>query len=1285
MNSILKRFLPGALSIAMTATAIPMTFAHAEEQTDPYPYTLFAASQEEGAITVNAGNFCVNGNVATNGAIVSSGNMNINGSRTENVGESMIIIFDKIDNRYFSSYNVDEHTEDYFLDELNININVPTEVQGEATLTGNININSALKALEDVNLYGEVKNTNDSVIFSKYGDIIIDSQNVNLNGLVYAPFGVVDITAQNLNLNNVVIIADSIRLDCPNVNVNHGYESARFVSGTSEPLDIPEDEWQYMKDENENGFPDFFENPANWSLLKDTDGDRLPDCVEHHIGTNASLVDSDGDTLDDYYEIFITFTDPTLSDTDNNGITDGNEDFDTDNLVNHLEQTQNTSPWTNDSDDDGLIDGDEVYTYHTNPLEPDTDFDGLSDADEIELGTNPINCDSNSNGIPDNEEKFEQTFTYDVENENCAIEQVIVSMECTGNIQNTTSIESMMDKDYLSTNVVGLVGEPFEINTTSEHNSATIKFKINKTRLNGIPFDNLLFLWYDKANKTYVEIETVHDSENSVVSIITNHFSEYMIVDSQEWFSAWQNDLHSDIDMHDPNGTDTILVIDCSGSMYNNDRNEIGRKQAAESFIESMRSNDRVAILAEDSSPTPLIEFTSADKKESLLNALDSIYSTGGNNFNASLSKCVEMFNNDSISTHRNIVFMSDGGCDLSDTVLDDVNEAGATVFAVGFGDSSWDFTLDHMASYTEGHFFKALSTDMLKHIYKKLGLVLTLDLKDMDKDGLYDGFEQSGMRVQNGQVIHTDNTIKDSDSDGLKDGKEIDPNFTVKLISNKITGENEIVSIEFHMNSNPENCDDTDLDGYADIDDPSPMDSPALLNGKYDFLDNEIYSISDMGGMEPTKYLEINEGEDLKQLFLTRERVNSSNQKFRFDWCGTGYKIHPLSDESTVLTVKANNEGHYSICADKDYDEMRQIWEVLPYNDGNPDVLAADGLVLRSKVLIFDEHDNIGKPLYLSYADNKITLSPDRVFNTRLKLIGLENKWLNFGYCFIRHNRWILDEAHTLNEYNNIETAFKNYTINTSLYPTLEADYNADSNTYIDTGCFCGQEASVFNSMRLGDCRYGEYCCGILGTYNGLQLVGEKKVDLCKLSFEFDVNAIQFTFKERGSWGTVPGKIQYYYNSHDIEYNTIFNRITHGFLDPTILKQNTSFYESNKWIIDAVLAVNPTLRFANLNIEDQTSEIIEILDQELFDGKIIVLSAWNSPNRKLNFEYLNKVGSHTVALEYNHNNNKVNLYNFNNYLMEVDNTYSSVREMVFSNSPYFSNLISGYSLQKGN
>lgn len=238
MRKHINRIISATLAAAMSVSMISSVTASAEENI-AFPYTLFAASEAEGAITTTAGNFCANGNVCTNGTIVTGGNINVNGTKTENAGQDMIYIFDKIDTKYFSGNNVEEHTEDYVLDELNININTPTEVLGEAELTGNININTALKAFEDVSLNGEVKNTNDSVIYSKYGDIVIDSTNVNLNGLVYAPFGDVVITAQNLNLNNVVIIADSITFDCPSVNSNYSSSVADFVGTLSEPLNIP--------------------------------------------------------------------------------------------------------------------------------------------------------------------------------------------------------------------------------------------------------------------------------------------------------------------------------------------------------------------------------------------------------------------------------------------------------------------------------------------------------------------------------------------------------------------------------------------------------------------------------------------------------------------------------------------------------------------------------------------------------------------------------------------------------------------------------------------------------------------------------------------------------------------------------------------------------------------------------------------------------------------------------------------------------------------------------------
>lgn len=122
--------------MTMVATIVPCFLVSAEDS-EKYPYTMFAASDAEGAITINANNFCVNGSVATNGTIVSDGIVNVNGTKSENANESMVYIFDKIDTSYFSGTNIEEYSEDYILEELNININTPTEVEGSATLTEN--------------------------------------------------------------------------------------------------------------------------------------------------------------------------------------------------------------------------------------------------------------------------------------------------------------------------------------------------------------------------------------------------------------------------------------------------------------------------------------------------------------------------------------------------------------------------------------------------------------------------------------------------------------------------------------------------------------------------------------------------------------------------------------------------------------------------------------------------------------------------------------------------------------------------------------------------------------------------------------------------------------------------------------------------------------------------------------------------------------------------------------------------------------------------------------------
>ena len=126
-----------------------------------------------------------------------------------------------------------------------------------------------------------------------------------------------------------------------------------------------------------------------------------------------------------------------------------------------------------------------------------------------------------------------------------------------------------MNKDVLCTDVVGLVGEPFEIETTSQFDKATLTYVVDKSKLGDTEFDNLLFLWYDEENDNFVELDTTLDEENSTVSVETKHFSKYMIVDGKEWYRAWQ-DIYTKINeskgQHIPNA---LFDGDSGAQQYN--------------------------------------------------------------------------------------------------------------------------------------------------------------------------------------------------------------------------------------------------------------------------------------------------------------------------------------------------------------------------------------------------------------------------------------------------------------------------------------------------------------------------------------------------------------------------------------------------------------------------------------------------------------------------------------------------------------------------------------------
>ena len=115
--------------------------------------------------------------------------------------------------------------------------------------------------------------------------------------------------------------------------------------------------------------------------------------------------DRDSDCVPDALEPALSL-DPNKSDTDGNGIPDGQEDFDHDGLSNCGEVLLDydaTRPDTDgdgildgaeDTDRDGLTDGAERLIHHTDPFDPDSDGDQFIDGDEVGAGSDPLDANS---------------------------------------------------------------------------------------------------------------------------------------------------------------------------------------------------------------------------------------------------------------------------------------------------------------------------------------------------------------------------------------------------------------------------------------------------------------------------------------------------------------------------------------------------------------------------------------------------------------------------------------------------------------------------------------------------------------------------------------------------------------------------------------------------------------------------------------------------------------------------------------------------------------------------
>lgn len=445
-----RRLISFVLSLAILISLLPTGNTMAEEE--GYAYTIFASSSQSGAISFKTNNLCVNGNLATNGSISSTAGLNINGEIIEHAGLSMVSIGAGLNESYFSS-NIENYSEDYSSDEMNQNINQPISVLGQIKLNGNVSLNAALKATNDIVISGQNMNANNCVFYTVSGDILIECDNVSITGLLYAPNGNIEIKAQNINLNNVVVLAQTISLEGSSVNINYNESMGKYIFNhagnvpdvpivpTAVPTEKPSEitptpvapipteipgesgavlfsaygEYNeisrqievWWRSNYDGGQYEIYESDDNleYSLVATvTDVDEYSYSVKEGVGTKyvKVVLVTESEERIDAIPFQYTITENGLSveplDSDGDGVPDSTE----------IKLGLNID--AEDSDGDGLTDYQELYEVGTNPGRKDVDSgldsdkDGLTNLEEYELGTNIYSADSDGDGFNDNEE-----------------------------------------------------------------------------------------------------------------------------------------------------------------------------------------------------------------------------------------------------------------------------------------------------------------------------------------------------------------------------------------------------------------------------------------------------------------------------------------------------------------------------------------------------------------------------------------------------------------------------------------------------------------------------------------------------------------------------------------------------------------------------------------------------------------------------------------------------------------------------------------------------------------
>ncbi|WP_434531207.1 hypothetical protein ACODNH_07475 [Haloarcula sp. NS06] len=540
--------------------------------------------------------------------------------------------------------------------------------------------------------------------------------------------------------------------------------------------------------------------PDGW---EDFDGDDLRTLAELEYGTDPLTADTDGDNLTDSDERRLTKTDPLERDADGDGVTDNRADPDDDGLTHEAELSAGTHPLYADVDNDGLTDPAEL-DVGTDPLSPDTDDDGLSDGDEktAPFNTDPLDPDTDGDGITDGNE----TYTTTARNESLGAS---VNITGAGNVSAETTVAEPVNVRYQDDYAPNGTAAPFiEFESDANFTQAEISIEYNESRMSGAE-SNASIYWFNESANRYEHVPSSVDTTSNTVTANTTHFSTYTVFDTDAWneYLTERNDIIS----------------------KSPDRSKVGE-------IESWTFENMPDSIAE-SNWTCDVESRDGGYSDEPANGAceieadrDAIRVGERTNRERTLSRSITLPDNPQVYVIANVTAHIQSAWSHAAATLAVTDEDGKTdiyrlendyssgwqtenaVRRVNISEHAGEdvtVTLRADARHTGGD-YSWIRAHNVRFVSPSNETVRV----DSDEDGISDFREVTGIPLANGPTVTLDPNDADTDGDGIPDGEEVDMSETIE---NEPPNEQSLVT-GYRWTSNPAQGNaDTDGDGLAD------------------------------------------------------------------------------------------------------------------------------------------------------------------------------------------------------------------------------------------------------------------------------------------------------------------------------------------------------------------------------------------------------------------------------------------------------------------------------------